>query len=120
MYSLTQKEEEVMELIWRLGSCTPKEVQALYTKPVPNINTIATSFQSLEKKGYLSHEPKGRGYLYTPLVEKTAYGESRFTHFIDKFFNGDVKEIVNSFIRSEKISKEELLKLLEDLETQNK
>ena len=121
MYSLTPKEEEVMELIWRLGRpCTPKEVQAFYTKPIPNINTIATAFQSLEKKGYLTHQQQGRGYLYVPLIEKKAYGESRFFHFIEKFFNGDIKEIVSSFIQSEMISKEELISLFEELETNKK
>ena len=30
MYKLTTKEEEIMERIWQLGACTPKDVQALY------------------------------------------------------------------------------------------
>lgn len=117
MYELTPKEEEVMELIWRLGTCTPKDVQALYTKPIPNINTIATSFQSLERKGYLTHEKRGRGYAYTPAIEKKDYGESKFEHFIERFFDGSFKKIVSSFIKREKISREELLCLLEELES---
>lgn len=114
MYDLTPKEEEVMELIWRLGTCTPKDVQALYTKPIPNINTISTSFQSLERKGYLTHEKRGRGYVYTPAIEKKDYGESKFEHFIERFFDGSFKKIVSSFVRREKISKEELLALLKE------
>lgn len=117
MYDLTPKEEEVMELIWRLGTCTPKDVQALYTKPIPNINTIATSFQSLERKGYLTHEKRGRGYAYTPAIDKKDYGESKFEHFIERFFDGSFKKIVSTFIRKEKISKEELLSLLNELES---
>lgn len=117
MYDLTPKEEEVMELIWRLGTCTPKDVQALYTKPIPNINTIATSFQSLERKGYLTHEKRGRGYAYTPAIDKKDYGESKFEHFIERFFDGSFKKIVSTFIRKEKISKEELLNLLNELES---
>ena len=50
MEKLTSKEEEIMELIWKLGSCSPKDVQAEYPEPKPHINTIATMFQSLEKR----------------------------------------------------------------------
>ena len=64
MYKLTAKEEEVMEHIWTLGACAPKDVVALYPEDErPHINSIANAFQSLEKKGYLSldkavHEKK--------------------------------------------------------------
>ena len=64
MYRLTEKEEEVMEMIWEIGPCAPKDVVAIYDEPKPHVNTIATMFQSLERKGYLSHEAKGRGYIY--------------------------------------------------------
>ena len=52
MIKLTAKEEEVMEKIWQIGNCAPKDVLALYEEPKPHINTIATMFQMLEKKGY--------------------------------------------------------------------
>lgn len=64
MEKLTSKEEEVMELIWQLGQCAPKDVSSLYPYPQPSANAIAQVFQALEKKGYLTHEPKGRGFVY--------------------------------------------------------
>ena len=42
MIKLTAKEEEVMEKIWQIGNCAPKDVLALYEEPKPHINTIAT------------------------------------------------------------------------------
>ena len=75
MNKLTTKEEEVMEKIWKLGPCAPKDVQAIYEEPVPHINTIATVFQILERKGFLTHEPKGRGYIYIPAISKEEYGK---------------------------------------------
>ena len=47
MYRLTEKEEEVMEMIWELGPCAPKDVVAIYDEPKPHVNTIVTMFQSL-------------------------------------------------------------------------
>ncbi|MBO4673759.1 MAG: BlaI/MecI/CopY family transcriptional regulator [Bacteroidaceae bacterium] len=117
MYKLTAKEEEVMEMIWKIGPCAPKDVRALYTKPIPNINTVAASFQSLERKGYLTHEQRGRGYLYIPIIKQEDYGKSKFRSFVDRYFDGSFKKIVNSFIQDEELSREELIQLLEELET---
>ena len=68
MTKLTEKEEEVMALIWKIGPCAPKDVLALYDEPRPNINTVAMSFEALEKKGYLTHRPHGRGFIYEPTL----------------------------------------------------
>ena len=42
MKKITAKEDEVMEMIWQIGNCTPRDVYALYPDPKPHINTIAT------------------------------------------------------------------------------
>ena len=42
MQKLTAKEEEVMELMWQLGECAPKDIVAQYSEPQPHVNTIAT------------------------------------------------------------------------------
>lgn len=116
MQKLTQKEEEVMEFIWQLGSAAPKDVLALYDDPKPSINTIATSFQSLERKGFLRHEPAGRGFIYHPIVEQKDYGRTKFQSFVSRYFSGSYKQLVSAFIKEEDVSREELLDLLEDLE----
>ena len=55
MMKLTVKEEEVMEKIWQLGECTPRDVLALYEEPQPLITSISNTFQALERKGFLTH-----------------------------------------------------------------
>lgn len=116
MQKLTQKEEEVMEFIWQLGNAAPKEVLALYDDPKPNINTVATSFQSLEKKGYLRHEAEGRGFRYFPLIAQEDYGKKKFRSFVSRYFSGSYKQLISAFVKDEDVSREELIKLLDDLE----
>ena len=60
MIKLSQKEEEVMEHIWQLGECTPRDVLMRYPEPQPLLNGIQNVFQSLERKGYLDHRREGR------------------------------------------------------------
>lgn len=119
MQKLTQKEEEVMEFIWQLGSAAPKDVLALYDDPKPSVNTIATSFQSLEKKGYLRHEAEGRGFRYFPLVEQKDYGKDKFQSFVSRYFSGSYKQLISAFVKDENVSREELMELLDDLSESN-
>ena len=115
MNRLTTKEEEVMEQIWQLGPCAPKDVQALYPEPQPHINTIATVFQSLERKQFLTHKPAGRGYIYEPTVSKDDYGRTKLGGFVDRYFKHSYMELVSSLVAEEKVSEQELLDFLNAL-----
>ena len=116
MEKLTKKEEEVMEMIWKIGPCAPKDVVAEYEEPKPHINTIATMFQSLERKGYLIHEAKGRGYIYSAAIAQEDYGRSKFTNFVNRYFDNSYMNVVSALVQEEKISKSELLDFLKKLE----
>lgn len=115
MEILTRKEEEVMEFIWDYGPCSPKDVVELYDNPKPHVNTIATMFQNLEKKGYLTHVPKGRGYIYTSIVRKQDYGRSKLGSFVSRYFDNSYLNVVSALVNEERISREELLDYLETL-----
>ena len=116
MEKLTRKEEEVMEMIWKIGPCAPKDVVAEYEEPKPHINTIATMFQSLERKGYLIHEAKGRGYIYSAAIAQEDYGRSKFTNFVNRYFDNSYMNVVSALVQEEKVSKSELLDFLKKLE----
>lgn len=112
MKRLTAKEEEVLERIWTLGPCAPKDVVATYDEPRPHVNTIATMFQSLERKGLLTHEPKGRGYIYTAAVTREQYADRGLKGLLDKYFGNSYMSVVSSLVREEKISVDELKALI--------
>ena len=115
MMKLTTKEEEVMEKIWQLGPCAPKDVQATYDEPVPHINTIATVFQILERKGFLTHEPKGRGYIYSAKVKQEDYGRTKLGSFVDHYFKRSYLKLVETLVQDEKVTEQELLDYLHEL-----
>ena len=116
MEKLTGKEEEVMEMIWKIGPCAPKDVVAEYEEPKPHINTIATMFQSLERKGYLIHEAKGRGYIYSAAIAQEDYGRSKFSNFVSRYFDNSYMNVVSALVQEEKVSRSELLDFLKKLE----
>ena len=115
MEKLTSKEEEVMELIWQLDQCAPKDVATLYPEPRPSANAIAQIFQALEKKEYLTHEPKGRGFVYRPIVDKQSYGRGRLSSVINRFFSDSYMSVVSALMQEEKVTEADLLQYLADL-----
>lgn len=115
MQKLTAKEEEVMELMWQLGECAPKDIVAQYPEPQPHVNTVATMVQSLERKGFVSHRPQGRGYIYFPIVKQEDYGRSKLGGFVDRYFKHSNMELVSQLVTEEKVSEQELLDFLNEL-----
>ena len=97
--------------------CEPqvRDVVELYEEPKPHINTIATMFQNLEKKGYLTHVVKGRGYIYTAIVRKQDYGRTKLGSFVSRYFDNSYLNVVSTLVKEEKINREELLDYLETL-----
>ena len=71
--------------------------------------------QALEKKGYLAHEPKGRGFVYRPIVDKQAYGRGRLTSVVNRFFSDSYMSVVSALIQEEKVTEADLLQYLADL-----
>lgn len=116
MIKLSQKEEEVMEHIWQLGECTPRDVLMCYPEPQPLLNGIQNVFQSLERKGYLDHRREGRGYVYWPIVEKKDYGRSRLGSLIDRFLDGSIKELVAFFAKEQKLTPDDLREIISLIE----
>lgn len=118
MKRLTAKEEQVMEMIWEIGSCSPKDVQARFPEPRPHINTVATMFQLLERKGYLTHRQKGRGYIYDAAVKKENYGRGKLESFVSRYFGNSYMDVVSTLVKDEKVSKEELTEFVNKLKNQ--
>ena len=99
----------------QIGQCAPKDVSSLYPEPQPSANAIAQVFQALEKKGYLTHEPKGRGFVYRPIVDKQAYGRGRLSSVINRFFNDSYMSVVSALMQEDKVTEADLLQYLADL-----
>ena len=54
MQKLTNKEEEIMHILWKLENAFVKDVLAEITDDKPHYNTLSTIIRNLEEKGYVS------------------------------------------------------------------
>ena len=54
MEKLTIQEEEVMQRIWQLGSCTVKQILGELGTPPPPYTTVASVVNNLKRKDFVT------------------------------------------------------------------
>jgi predicted transcriptional regulator len=116
MQKLTNKEEEIMQILWKLEKAFVKEVMAEITDDQPHYNTLSTIVRNLEEKGYVSHTAYGNTHQYYPIVPIEIYRKRFMNTAIDTYFNSSYKNMVSFFAKEEKISAEELREILAMIE----
>ena len=116
MEKLTNKEEEIMHILWKLEKAFIKDILAEYNDNKPHYNTLSTMVRNLEDKGYVSHEAFGKTHRYFPIVKKENYRKNFINTAIDNYFNSSYKNVVSFFAKEEKISAKELREILEIIE----
>lgn len=116
MQKLTNKEEEIMHILWKLKKAFVKEVMAEIIEDQPHYNTLSTIVRNLEEKGFVSHNAFGNTYQYFPITSIEDYRKRFMNTAIDHYFNSSYKNMVSFFAKEEKISAEELREILAMIE----
>ena len=116
MEKLTNKEEEIMHILWKLEKAFVKDVLAEIKEEKPHYNTLSTIIRNLEDKGYVAYTAYGKTHQYYPIVKKEDYRKRFMNLAIDNYFNNSYKNVVSFFAEEEKISVEELKEIIELIE----
>ena len=116
MQKLTNKEEEIMHILWKLEKAFVKEVLAEIKTEKPHYNTLSTIIRNLEEKGYVGHNAFGNTHQYYPKIAKEEYRKGFMNNAIENYFNNSYKSMISFFAKEEKISAEELREILNMIE----
>lgn len=119
MEKLTNKEEEVMQALWKLEKAFVKEILAALPQKTLHYNTVSTLVRKLEEKKYVAHEAFGNTHRYFPLISKKAYSKNFMQQVSQQFFDSSYKNMVSFFAKEEKISAQELREILTIIENEN-
>ena len=121
MKRLTKVEEEIMQIIWQLERCTVSDIRNYIERelglPKPPHSTISTIVRILDdKKGFLGHKAYGRTYEYFPLISKEEYSKQSLKKLVSDYFEGSMNRLVSFLVKEEKLSKDEISALLNELD----
>ena len=115
--TLTKAEEQVMQVLWKLGKGFLKEIIESTPEPKPHSNTIATILKILVEKGFVEYSVYGRNNLYKPLISQAEYGKKSVNQLVKSYFNGSPARLVSQFINDQKLSETELELLMQQIQT---
>ena len=116
MQKLTNKEEEIMQILWKLKKAFVKEVLAEIVDDKPHYNTLSTIIRNLEEKGFVSYNAFGNTHQYFPIVKMEDYRKRFMSNAIENYFDSSYKNMVSFFAQENKISADELREILAIIE----
>ena len=107
---LTDREADVMQVLWEHGPSVVNEVKDQLHDELA-YTTVLTILRNLEAKGFVRHETEAKAHRYFPRVARKAAGRSAVSRLIDKMFGGDPAMLVSHLVSDHSLSAEDLRKL---------
>lgn len=103
----TPRELEILKILWERGPSSVRDVyrELLSREPDLAYNTVQTMLRLMEEvKGLVRHDAVGRTFVYTALFTR----DESTARFLDRVFDGAAAQLVQSLLRDERISADEL------------
>ena len=100
--TLTGREAQVMDAVWRLGEATAEQVRAALPQPLHD-STVRTLLRVLESKGYLRHEARGKAFVYRAAIGRQKAQRHALRSLPARFFGGSAEDLVLRLIEDEQI-----------------
>lgn len=119
MKELTRAEDQVMQILWTLEKGFVKDIIEKMPEPRPAYNTISTIIRILETKGFVGHKAYGKTHEYYPLIGREKYTKFYLNNIIKGYFNGSFQNLVSFFAKENKLSSQDLDKLLKELKNES-
>lgn len=117
---LTEKESELMKILWSEGALTVRQILEHYDDPKPHFNTVSTTVRILEDKGFVAHESIPGGYRYYAIASIDDFRKKSLAEVVSSFFGNSYKSAVSALVADEKISADELREILKMIDDNNK
>lgn len=116
---LTERELDVMEVLWAQNSGTVTEVKRKMPARLA-YTTVLTMLRILETKGAVRHEGEGKAHRYYPLVKREDVVHGAVKRLVRRLFGGSPELLVTHLVSDHKVDEKELRRLRSLLNTRFK
>jgi len=111
----TGRERQILDVLYRREWATVANVREGMDDP-PSYSAVRTMLARLEEKGLVTHERDGKRYVYRTSVPVERARDRALDRLVRTFFDGSALRTVASFLKSERLSGEELEELQRRIE----
>jgi BlaI family transcriptional regulator, penicillinase repressor len=95
--TLSRRERQIMDVLYRLGSATAAEVQTNIAD-APSYSAVRALLRILVDKGHIRHSYDGPRYLYAPIISRPVAQKSALKQLVKTFFDGSTSNAVSALI----------------------
>ena|ERR1700733_4128769 len=105
----TPAEMRLLQVLWDLKEASVDEVvNAHPEKERPNYKTTQTLLRIMEQKGFITHESRGRVFIFTPLVSRKTIDSLSVQALVSRNFRGSAAGLLINLLETSSIKKKEL------------
>ena len=106
---LSRRERQILEILYRLGQATAKEVQDNLPDP-PSYSAVRALLATLEGKEMVRHSKEGRRYVYKPSITPKKAKRTALDSLLRTYFGGKPENLVAALLdpSDQQLSKNEI------------
>jgi BlaI family penicillinase repressor len=113
----TEKELEILQILWKNGPSAVKDVhEEMGGEAANGYTTILKLLQIMHEKGIVTRQKSGKLHLYKAVQTQANTQQQMLNKMIDTVFQGSAMQLVMSALGNSKSSKEELTEIKKYLE----
>jgi len=117
---LTQRELDIMSVLWEMGEATATEVRDR-VDPDLAYTSISSMIRMLELKGFVAHRRgEGKTHVYFPVIDAEEAGKSALGRVLDKIYGGSPTKLLAQLMDQKRLSDKELTRMREMLKRSGK
>jgi len=95
--TLSRRERQIMDILYRLGSATAAEVQTNIAD-APSYSAVRALLRILVDKGHIRHSYDGPRYVYAPIISRPVAQKSALKQLVKTFFDGSTSNAVSALL----------------------
>ena len=95
--SLSRRERQIMEVLYRDRQATAGEVLSALPDP-PGYSAVRAMLRVLENKGHVRHVADGTRYVYLPTLARDRAGRPALASVLETFFDGSTEKAVAALL----------------------
>jgi predicted transcriptional regulator len=106
---LTDGEQSIMEVLWKQGEASVRDVTDQLSQHKPTAyTTTQTLCKILVEKGYADFRKEGKAFIYSPKITQKQARQGALTSMLNKFFGGSPEVLAQHLMQETDIDLDDL------------
>ena len=116
---LTERESQVMEVLWRLGKATAEQIRLELPDKLHD-SSVRTLLRVLIDKKHVKFDANSKPKVYRPTVSQTTAQRKATKSLLQRFFDGSAESLVLRLLEDEQLTIEQVKELRKSLSKNKK